>query len=162
MTSILLPKINVSDRTREILLEIFSGEPNKQSLIDKSILFVLDFVTEKKFAQYTTEIQKNVVRYAGMIESVELLAPIKNILEDLYTNFESAKNDLNKVDRKFIETNIDLISQIIILLAIDGLEVDLIDRANLVKVLSFLHFFSRPGIDMTTNKCLGRCFGLAN
>lgn len=150
--------IDLSEQSKKILLNVFSDDNVKKNLIDTTLLFVLDIFHENKIVKYTDEIKNIITVEKGNgsenIDVVDILDPIKNILEDICSTLESMKPDLNSYDRTFIICHIDVISLITILLAIDHLqEKNLIDSVSLTKILLFIKNMTYSKIDMQRSKC---------
>ncbi|AGD92645.1 hypothetical protein LBA_00727 [Megavirus lba] len=145
---------DLSEYGKEILNEIFQEDETKRNLIQDTIKFIAKIISREKLEKYTQEIKKIIQIEKGtgseIIESVEILVSVKKIIEDLYTYLESIKASiLDKSGRNFIKNNIDLIQQVVIMLAIDGLdEVNLIDKETLVNILGFVKTVNNISINM--------------
>ncbi|AEQ33452.1 hypothetical protein CE11_00763 [Megavirus courdo11] len=145
---------DLSEYGKEILNEIFQEDETKRNLIQDTIKFIAKIISREKLEKYTQEIKKIIQIEKGtgseIIESVEILVSVKKIIEDLYTYLESIKTSiLDKSGRNFIKNNIDLIQQVVIMLAIDGLdEVNLIDKETLVNILGFVKTVNNISINM--------------
>nr|URM62043.1 hypothetical protein [Mimivirus sp.] len=145
---------DLSEYGKEILNEIFQDNEIKRNLIQDTVKFITKIISREKLEKYTQEIKKIIQIEKGtgseIIESVEILVSVKKIIEDLYTYLESIKASiLDKSGRNFIKNNIDLIQQVVIMLAIDGLdEVNLIDKETLINILGFVKTVNNISINM--------------
>ncbi|AZL89163.1 hypothetical protein QKC54_gp0676 [Megavirus baoshan] len=145
---------DLSEYGKEILNEIFQNDESKLNLVQDTIKFVIKTISREKLEKYTQEIKKIIQIEKGtgseIIESVEILISVKKIIEDLYTYLESIKASvLDKSGRNFIKKNIDLIQQVVIILAIDGLdETNLIDKETLINILGFVKTVNNISINM--------------
>lgn len=145
---------DLSEYGKEILNEIFQNDESKLNLIQDTIKFVTKIISREKLDKYTQEIKKIIQIEKGtgseIIESVEILISVKKIIEDLYTYLESIKASvLDKSGRNFIKKNIDLIQQVVIILAIDRLdETNLIDKETLINILGFVKTVNNISINM--------------
>lgn len=150
--------VDISDQSKEILAEIFKNDPAKTAFIDKAVKFVLTIFDKSKIEEYTNEINKIIIIEKGneseVVEVIEILVSIKNILEDLYSHLETIKETvLTKDDRQFVKNHIDIIAQVIIIVAIDEIEEkNLIDRETLLKILSFVKVATMIDINMNVKK----------
>ena len=162
----------LSDQGKLILQQIFKGRMDKLDLINRAIEFVVEAIPKNKLAQYVNEIRKliendkanlNIINLEStnkkFISNIEILEPIKKILENLYDFLEEIKySKLNRSTRKFVEKNIDLISQIIILASIEGIEMkDLIDENVLIFILSFIDKISTKKLNMSVSNFMVCC-----
>ncbi|AGF85111.1 hypothetical protein QJ854_gp671 [Moumouvirus goulette] len=158
-------EVELTDQSKEILNEIFKDEESKLSIIKNTVKFVSQVISKDKLRKYTNEI-KNIIEIekgngSEIIESVEILISIRKIIEDLYNYLESIKKSLlDKSSRNFIKNNIDLIQQVVIILAIQGLdEINIINRDTLVNILSFVKTVNNISINMKIkNFFLTCCF----
>nr|AEX62537.1 hypothetical protein mv_R332 [Moumouvirus Monve] len=146
--------IELTDQSKEILKEIFKDEESKLSIIKDTVKFVSQIISKDKLEKYTNEIKRIIEIEKGngseVIESVEILISIRKIIEDLYNYLESIKKSLlDKSSRNFIKNNIDLIQQVVIILAIQGLdEINVINKDTLIKILSFVKTVNNISINM--------------
>ncbi|AQN68516.1 hypothetical protein [Saudi moumouvirus] len=157
--------IELTDQSKEILKEIFKDEESKLSIIKDTVKFVSQIISKDKLEKYTNEIKRIIEIEKGngseVIESVEILISIRKIIEDLYNYLESIKKSLlDKSSRNFIKNNIDLIQQVVIILAIQGLdEINVINKDTLIKILSFVKTVNNISINMKIrNFFLTCCF----
>lgn len=155
--------IDLSDQSREILRQVFINDPSKLVLINKTIGVVLRTFDKNKINKYSVEIRKNIIIEKGddveYMVGIDILNTIRIILQDLYLHYEINKESLSKLDRKFIQNNIDIIAQVIIVLAIDIIpENELFDQEVLLKILIFVRATSVLDVDMSVRKYFGLCW----
>ncbi|AGC02142.1 hypothetical protein H012_gp312 [Acanthamoeba polyphaga moumouvirus] len=157
--------IELTNQSKEILKEIFKDDESKLSIIKDTVKFVSQIISKDKLEKYTNEIKRIIEIEKGngseVIESVEILISIRKIIEDLYNYLESIKKSLlDKSSRNFIKNNIDLIQQVVIILAIQGLdEINVINKDTLIKILSFVKTVNNISINMKIrNFFLTCCF----
>ncbi|XWV25886.1 hypothetical protein QJ857_gp1195 [Tupanvirus soda lake] len=160
-----LNKIDLSNEAKLLLSEIFKNEPSKLEIIDKTTNFVLAVISMKKIIQYRNEIKKiidieNSDNHPS-IEAIEIMISIKNILEDLYSHLESIKeSNLTKQERSYVKDNIDIIAQVVIVLAIDAIEdKSIINQDVLIKILTFVKVASVIDINMHVKRSFLLCCG---
>ena len=150
--------VDISASAREILAQVFKDDAIKLAVIDRTIKFADVIIDKNKIREYTDEIKKIIAIEQKddpiLIESIEILGCIKNILEDLYSHLESIKKSvLTSSDRDFIKNNIDVIAQVVLVVAFDGVEESgLIDKDILIKILSFVRIAAVLDIDMHVSK----------
>ncbi|AVL95002.1 hypothetical protein ma616 [Moumouvirus australiensis] len=157
--------VELTDQSKEILNEIFKDEESKLAIIKDTVKFVTQIISKDKLEKYTNEIKRIIEIEKGngseIVESVEILISIRKIIEDLYNYLESIKKSLlDKSSRNFIKNNIDLIQQVVIILAIQGLdETNIINKDTLVNILSFVKTVNNISINMKIrNFFLTCCF----
>ena len=139
--------------------------------------FVTSVIPKNKLAQYVNEFRKVIENGKGVdngvvvlepmnrkvISDIEILQPIKNILVDLYEYLDEIKYELNRNARKFVKNNIDLISQIVLIAAMEGVGAnDLIDDNVLLFVLSFVNRISTLTLNMSVNNFMMCCGKVRN
>lgn len=150
--------LDISDGAKEVLKEIFKNDAEKISVIERTIKFVDVILEKNKINEYVDEIKKIIAiekkEDSVFIESIEILGCIKNILEDLYSHFESIKQSvLSKSDREFIKSNIDVIAQVVLIVAFDQIEDhQLVNQEILIKILSFVRVATVIDINMSVSK----------
>ncbi len=89
---------------------------------------------------------------------MDMIIPVKDIISDLYEEFLSVKTILSGNDRIFIQDNIDIIIQIVIIMSLQELvdnNVVKIDKVE--KVLYMVKIMHIANIDMTIKKCFLCC-----
>lgn len=156
-------EIDVSDSAKEILATIFKNDDEKKQNLEKAIRFVSAIVDGGKIKEYVDEIKKIIKIEKGdgskFIEAIEILGCIANILVDLYDHLEAIKTvALDKNDREFIKSNIDIVAQVIIVVALDHIEeMNFIEKDVLIKILSFVRIAAAIDINMNIKKCFA-CF----
>ncbi|QGR54135.1 hypothetical protein [Moumouvirus maliensis] len=157
--------VELTDQSKEILNEIFKDEESKLAIIKDTVKFVTQIISKDKLEKYTNEIKRIIEIEKGngseIVESVEILISIRKIIEDLYNYLESIKKSLlDKSSRNFIKNNIDLIQQVVIILAIQGLdETNIINKDTLINILSFVKTVNNISINMKIrNFFLTCCF----
>lgn len=147
---------------KDVLINIFQDDSTKLSQIDQAISLVNGIVGDEKIKEYTNII-KEIIAIKNENEtfadkSIEMLSPIINIIDDLYDDFVSAKADMPTIDRNFVQNNIDVIIQVVILLACQELiNYGLINKDKLTKILLFIKALHIADIDMTIKKCFACC-----
>lgn len=153
-----MSNIDVSDSAKSILSEIFKNDAIKLAVIDQTIKFVDTVIDKNKIREYVDEIKKIIVIEQKddpiVIESIEILGCIKNILEDLYSHLESIKTSaLSSTEREFVKNNIDIIAQVILVVAFDELEDSgFVEKDVLIKILSFVRIAAVLDINMHVSK----------
>ncbi|XWV24649.1 hypothetical protein QJ856_gp1135 [Tupanvirus deep ocean] len=158
-------KIDLSDEAKLLLSKIFKNEPEKLDIIDKTINFVLAVISLDKINQYRNEIKKIIDIENNdnplSVGAVEIMISIRKILEDLYSYLESIKESkLSKQERAYVKDNIDVIAQVIIVLAMDAIEdKTVINQDTLLKILTFVKVASVIDINMKVNRSFLLCCG---
>lgn len=157
------PTVDLSDQAKAILTEVFANDSIKIAVIDKSIKFVLAVISKEKIDQYSLEV-KNIIAIEQRndlpaFEAIGILSCITNILEDLYAHLESIKvSELSANDRTFVKEHIDVIAQVVIVLAFDAIEdKNIVNQQILVLILSFVRVAAVLNINMKVKKCIGFC-----
>ena len=158
-----LPKVDLSGQAKLVLTEVFKNDPVKIAVIDKSINFVLAVISKEKMDQYALEVKTIIAieqrNDLPAFEAIGILSCITNILEDLYSHLESIKaSKLTASDRAFVKEHIDVIAQVVIVLAFDAVE----DKSNvsqqvLILILSFVRVAAILNINMKVKRCIGFC-----
>lgn len=149
----------VVNKTVDLMKQIM-GNDFVFHLVEKSIEFVIKFIGKNKLDSYSNEIRKIIMIEKGshdsngVIDSIEILSSVKTILKNLYGHFEVIKhNELSKSERKFVKQNINVISQIVLILSIYNLDEDsLIEDKILINILTFIRTVNTLNIDMKVKK----------
>ena len=144
------------------LSSIFSNSPQKIAQIDNAITLVNQIISIDQINQFIS-IVKNLVSVEHEneptpIKILDMLEPIKEILDQLYSDLVLIKADLSGVNRTFIQNNIDVIAQVIILMSCKELiDLGYINQNELTKILIFINALHITNIDMTIKKCFTCC-----
>jgi len=140
---------------KNIVTQIFNDSPKKIKLIDSTLITINKLIDGTTINKLKSDI-KNIItitesKNEKSVDIVEIITILPKIISNLYNFLEDAKsNQMLNYERKFIKNNIDLISQVVLILSLkELLEKKYVDEKSLIKILRSVKVIISLKIDMS-------------
>lgn len=152
----------ISLNIKNTLTIIFSDSSDKISKIDYAIGLTNNFISTDKISEFTNIVKKIIAAECEnektVIKILDMLEPIKEIIDELYSELMLVKSDISYTDRNFIKNNIDIIVQTVILESCKELvDFGLVNQDEFIQVLIFIKTLYLAKIDMSVRKRFSIC-----